>query len=274
MAVKLFDRVRMTVAAGGAGNLTLGSAVGNAATGYYQTLAAAGAVNGDQFAYVLEEGSAFEWGIGTYIAGTTSFSRSLIKSTTGSLLNVTTAAQMFVTPLARHFPVGPQTIWIPAGAMMPRATSPAGRGKYDSGSNDISLSTMDFDTTTQEYAHFAVAMPKGWDVGTVTFIPYWTNTGGATGQNVVWSLAGRALGNADGINGVFGTAQVSDDAWNGQNWLYIGPESAPIEIGNTPAESDLVVFEVSRVVASDNMAGDAILIGIKLMISFNTGNDA
>lgn len=274
MAFKLFDRVRMTIAAGGSGNLVVGSAVADGALGYYQTLAAAGAVDGDTFPYAIEEGSAFEWGVATYIAANTSFSRTLIKSSTGSLLNVTTAAQMFVTPLARHLPIGPQTVWIPGGAMTPRATSGAGKGSYDSGSNDVTLSTMDFDTTTQEYAHFSVAMPKGWDKGAVTFIPYWTNTGGATTQNVVWSLAGRAMGDNDAINGVFGTAQTSNDAWQAQNNLHIGPESAAIDIGNTPAENDLVVFEVSRVVASDNMAGDAILIGIKLMISYTAGNDA
>jgi len=274
MAVKLFDRVRMTITAGGTGNLTLGSAVANAAIGYYQTLAAAGAVDGDTFPYVIEDGTAFEWGIGTYIASGTSFSRSLIKSTTGSLLNVTTAAHMFVGVLAQHLSVGPQTVWVPAGAMMPRATSPAGRGKYDSGSNDISLSTMDFDTTTQEYAHFTVAMPKGWDVGSVSFIPYWTNTGGASSQTVVWTLAGRAMGDGDAIDGTFGTAQSSSDAWQAQNSLHIGPQSAPIAIGNTPAANDLVVFQVSRDVATDNMAGDADLIGIKLIINFNAGNDA
>ncbi|MET4634959.1 hypothetical protein [Kaistia defluvii] len=274
MAFKLFDRVRMTITTGGTGNLVLGAAVADAALGYHQTLAAAGAVDGDTFPYVIEDGSAFEWGIGTYIASGTSFSRSLIKSSTGSLLNVTTAAQMFPSPAAQHLPIGLQTIWIPAGAMTPRATSGAAKGAYDSGSNDITLSTMDFDTTTQEYAHFSVAMPKGWDEGTVTFIPYWTNTGGAATQNVVWSLAGRALGDNDGINGAFGTVQTSNDTWQAQNSLHIGPASAAITIGNMPAENDLVVFEVSRVVASDNMAGDASLIGIKLMISYNAGNDA
>lgn len=41
----------------------------------------------------------------------------------------------------------------------------------------INSETLDFDTTTQEYAHFKWGMPKGWNEGTVTFIPYWTNTG-------------------------------------------------------------------------------------------------
>ena len=155
-----------------------------------------------------------------------------------------------------------------------RSTSGAGEGSYDSGANDITIKTLDFDTTTQEYAHFAVAMPKSWNEGTVTFIPYWTNTGGASTQNVVWSLAGRALSDDDAANGTFGTAQTSNDTWLAQNDIHIGPTSSAITIGNTPAENDLVVFEVSRVVGSDNMAGDALLIGLKLLITTNAATDA
>jgi hypothetical protein len=169
---------------------------------------------------------------------------------------------------------GRQEFWIPAAAMTPRATSGAGEGTYDSGASDVTIKTLDFDTTTQEYAHFEMGMPKGWNEGTVTFIPYWTNTGGASTQNVVFSLAGRALSNDDAINGAFGTAQTSNDTWLAQNDLHIGPESSAITIGNTPAENDLVMFEISRVVGSDNMAGDALLIGIKLVLTFAAANDA
>ena len=35
-----------------------------------------------------------------------------------------------------------------------------------------------------------------------------------------------------------------------------------------------VVFEVSRVVGSDNMTGDALFLGMKLMVTYNAGNDA
>lgn len=169
---------------------------------------------------------------------------------------------------------GVHTIWIPASAMWPRATSGAGEGTYDSGASDVTIKTLAFDTTTQEYAHFHAGMPKSWNEGTITFIPYWTNTGGASTETVVWSLAGRALGNDDAINGAFGTVQTSTDTWLAQNDMHIGPESAAITIGNTPAENDLVAFEVSRVVGSDNMAGDAQLIGIKIIISFSAGTDA
>lgn len=169
---------------------------------------------------------------------------------------------------------GVHDIWIDASFLTPRATNGFQFTDYDSGANDVTLRVAAFDTSTQEYGHFKLRMPKSWNEGTVTFIPVWTNTGGSATQNVVWSLAGRALGDDDAINGAMGTAQTSGDTFLSQNDYHAGPESSAITIGNSPAEGDLVVFEVSRVVGSDNMAGDALLIGLVLRLTINAPNDA
>jgi hypothetical protein len=170
---------------------------------------------------------------------------------------------------------GIETIWIPAGAMKPKVTNGAGTSTYDSGSNDVTIATLDFDTTTQEYAHtIPIGMPKSWDEGTVTAIVYWTNTGGASTETVRWSVAGAAVSNDDTLNVAMGTAQTVDDTWLAQNDLHITAATSAITIAGTPAAEDLVVFEVSRVTASDNMAGDAKLIGIKILITTNATNDA
>jgi hypothetical protein len=169
---------------------------------------------------------------------------------------------------------GKKAIWIDASAMRPKATNGAGFSDYDSGASDVTLYCADFDTTTQEYAQFKMAMPEIWDEGTVTFKPYWTNTAGLSTETVVFSLAGLALGNDDAINASFGTVQTSSDTWIAQNDLHVGPESAAITIAGTPAAGDLVVFEVSRVVASDNMTGDARLIGLMLYVTTNAFNEA
>lgn len=171
--------------------------------------------------------------------------------------------------------VGTETIWIPAAAMVARATSGAGSSTYDSGASDVTIKTMDFDTTTQEYAHtIPVGMPKSWDESTVAAVFYWTNTGGSSTQTVRWSIAGRAVGDDDAINGSFGTAQTVDDTWLAQNDMHISSATSAITIGNTPAENDMVIFEITRVVASDNMSGDAKLIGVKILITTNAANDA
>jgi hypothetical protein len=170
---------------------------------------------------------------------------------------------------------GVETIWIPAGAMKAKSANGAGVSTYDSGSNDVTFTTMDFDTTTQEYAHtLPIGMPKSWNEGTVTAVVYWTNTGGASTETVRWSVAGAAVSDDDTLNIAMGTAQTVDDTWLAQNDLHISAATSAITIGGTPAENDMVIFEITRVVASDNMAGDARLIGIKILITTNATNDA
>lgn len=171
------------------------------------------------------------------------------------------------TPLMK---AGRYTIPVMAGAMSARATSGAGTGTFG-----VGLPTIDFDATSQEYAVFAIPMPKSWDEGTVTFQPIWTNASGLSTQNVVFSLSGAALSNDDaGASPSQGTPQTSNDTWLAQNDIHFGPESAAITIGGSPAEGDLIVFEISRVVASDNLTGDAKLIGINLFINTNAASDA
>ncbi len=169
---------------------------------------------------------------------------------------------------------GKKAIWIDASAMRPKATNGAGFSDYDSGASDVTLRCADFDATTQEYAQFKMAMPEIWDEGTVTFKPYWTNTAGLSTETVIFSLAGLALSNDDAINASFGTIQTSTDTWIAQNDLHVGPESSAITIAGTPAAGDLVVFEVSRVVVSDDLTGDARLIGLMLYVTTNAFNES
>ena len=182
------------------------------------------------------------------------------------------AFQALSTNLADN--LGLQTIWMPAVAMTSRATSGAAAGSYDSGAADISIATFDFDTTAQEFVHFQIAMPESWNEGTITFIPYWTNTAGLTTETVEWKLQAYAVSNDDALNATFSNSVTSGDTWIAQNDLHVGPISGALTIDGTPAAGDAVLFELSRNVAgTDNMTGDALLIGIKILYTVNAGTD-
>lgn len=96
---KFVNRAKMTTATTGTGTITLGSAVSG-----FQSLASAGVVNSDSLHYVIEDtGGAWEIGTGTYTSSGTTLSRSLLSSSTGSLLNLSGNAIVYVSGIAEDF---------------------------------------------------------------------------------------------------------------------------------------------------------------------------
>lgn len=170
--------------------------------------------------------------------------------------------------------VGKETVYIPAAAMTSRTTNGAASGTTELTTNDVMLATLDFDQTTEEGAGFFILMPKSWNESTVTFRPVWTAASGSGG--VVWGLAAYAFSDDDALDTAVSGQQTSTDTLITANDCHLGPESSAITIGGTPAELDLVYFEITREVAngSDTLSADAKLLGIHVYITTNASTDA
>jgi hypothetical protein len=268
----LADLVQQFTATTGTGTVTLGAAV----TGF-RTVAGAGIADGVVVSYVIQDGTNRETGTGTVGSSGTTLTRTLLASSTGSLLNLSGSAVVGIAPNAVDFVfTGKQTIFIPASAMLPRVTNGPSLGSLETATNRVNVSTLDFDPTTQEFAQFQIAMPKSWDEGTVTYEVIWYHPATTTNFGVVWSLAGVSLSDTNALDTAFGTAVQVTDTGGTTNAVYDSPESGVVTIGNTPAENDYVIFQIARVPAdgSDTMAVDARLLGIRLFYTTNAGNDA
>jgi hypothetical protein len=169
---------------------------------------------------------------------------------------------------------GKETIWIPAVAMYPNSTNGAEANQVEL-SNGPEIKVLDFDKDTDEFAQFAVAFPKSWNAGTVTFQAFFTATSTDTGTTA-WGVSAVALADSGDLNTAFGTQVVATaKAHSGtSNDLDVAAESGAVTIAGSPSANEYCFFQVSRDVSADDLNADARLLGIKLFFTTNAANDA
>jgi hypothetical protein len=92
MTTTFVNRAKVNVLTTGAGTIQLGTALPG-----FQTLAAAGVTDGQTVRYTIEDGTAWEIGLGVYASYGPALTRTLTMSSTGALLNLTGRAILFVT---------------------------------------------------------------------------------------------------------------------------------------------------------------------------------
>ena len=170
---------------------------------------------------------------------------------------------------------GKETIWIPAVAMYPNSTNGCAALAQTELSNGPEIKTLDFDKDSDEFAQFAVAFPKSWNEGTVTFQAFFTAATTNTGTTA-WGLSGVALADDGSLNTSFGTQVVATaKAMSGtSNDLAVTAESGAVTIAGSPSTDEYVFFEIFRDVSADSLTADSKLLGIKLFITTDAANDA
>lgn len=171
--------------------------------------------------------------------------------------------------------VGKQTIWVPASAMYTRNTNGAAGGTIETSTNKVMLRTFDFDTTTQEFAQFAIQMPKSWDESTLIFQFLWSHASTTTNFGVAWEIEAVAFADDDPADTAFGTAVTVTDTGGTTNDIYITAESSALTVAGTPGNEEYVIFQVKRAPAnaSDTLAVDARLHGVKIHYTTNAARD-
>lgn len=199
-----------------------------------------------------------------------------LKIATTAEVNSGSADDKIITPLklssSRYSPNGKHMLPVVAAAMQSATTNGAAAASVESTTNKTLYRTLDFDTTTQEFAGFAYPMPKSWNESTITFRARWTAASGS--GTVVWALQAVACSDDDALDVAYGTEQTVSDTLITADDLHTTSESSAITIAGTPAEGDLILFRVKRVPASDTLGVDARLIAIDLFITTNAGTDA
>jgi hypothetical protein len=170
---------------------------------------------------------------------------------------------------------GKETIWVPAVAMYPNTTAGCAALAQVELSNGPEIKTLDFDKDSDENAQFAVAFPKSWNEGTITFQAFFTADSTNTGT-VSWALAGVSCADNDTINVAFGTAVApTAKAHSGTaNDLDVTAESGAVTIAGSPSTDEEVYFQITRDVSEDSLTADAKLLGIKIFFTTDAANDA
>jgi hypothetical protein len=171
---------------------------------------------------------------------------------------------------------GTETIWIPAQAMYASSTNGADAEQVETTATRPDLKVLDFDASTAQYAQFAIAMPKSWNLGTVTYQVFWSPSTTNTG-NCIFGLQGVSCTEGDTADVAFGTAiEVTDAGIGTVEDVQMTAVSSAMTIAGSPADDDQTFFQLYRDAAdgSDSFTGEARVLGIKLFYTTDAANDA
>ena len=187
--VTLVNRAKVATSTTGVGSVSLGAAEDG-----YQTFSAAGLTGGETIRYTIEDGDAWEIGTGGINGAVSQMTRTLIESSTGSKLNLSGNAVVYVTAAGQDI-VQPSDL-----------ATVATTGDYDDLTGKPTLGTAaaadtgDFATAAQGTLADS-ALQSGDNVSTLTNdAGYTTNVGDITGVTAGTNLTGGGTSGAVTLN--------------------------------------------------------------------------
>ena len=171
---------------------------------------------------------------------------------------------------------GTETIFVPAQAMFSTTTNGAEAAAVETTALRPELKVLDFDASTRENAQFSIAMPKSWNLSTITYQVFWSPSNTDTGD-AIFGLEGVSTSEGDTADVAFGTpTEVTDAGIGTVEDVQMTAVSGTVAIGGSPADNDYTFFQLYRDAAdgSDDFTGDARVMGIKLFYTTDAANDA
>lgn len=174
-----------------------------------------------------------------------------------------TATQLaaFVNGLARY-----DTLWIPAGAVVPSNTNGAVAETFSLAANLTTHDVLRFLHTKDTFADFNVVLPDDWDGGAVKVKAYWLpyNSDGAADQHVRFTLAGTMFGDTEALTGAMGTVANLDDQMVAVNQLHV-TAAVSLTVAGTAASGKMIHFSMSRDYDFNGGGGTALATGACLL---------
>lgn len=166
---------------------------------------------------------------------------------------------------------GKHTLWLPAAAFTNAAQSAALVTLTGGGVVPCTV----HNPSSTDWFYTCIGMPKSWNEGTISMQVYWAQNAAGAGSTV-WRMEAGCWGDSDNVTNAYDPVAVVD-AGGTVGDLFISAETSPLTISSTtPTENDMLRITFGRLAtdASDTLAVDAYLIGIKLFITINAKNDA
>ena len=170
---------------------------------------------------------------------------------------------------------GLETIFVPAQGMFGTTTNGAEANAVETTATRPEMKVLDFDASTIEYSQFSIAMPKSWDLGTITFQAFWAPSNTDTGDAMI-GLQGVGVANDATSDVTFDAAiDVTDAGGGALEDVMVSPVSANVTVKAAAADT-YTYFQVARNATNvaDDFTGDVRLLGIKIFYTTDAANDA
>ena len=160
---------------------------------------------------------------------------------------------------------GKECFYLPAAVWRPATSNGCGGiSQTEHTAQQAETVYLAFNKDADEHAIFAYMMPLKWNLGPISFQVNYSAAAGGT-STVEWGLAGVSNADNEGIDAGLGTfVTVSDTLQTGADEQYTTAESGAVTIAGTPANNEMINFDLMRDVSEDSLAEDAWFQGMRI----------